>query len=242
MPRAFFGRAYARATAFGYTLGSRVERSIAGVLSDQRVFYESFIVFYGYPQRRVFTKLRSLYLETPYARGGVFSYGSKIASTPITVFINTSSRCIKRDRVVEAVNLIDEGLYSLYLSTPLSSDTMTSRYRSRVYKVLRELGLGLDLVYPSYSLVVGKSRLFKDTPYTIWSPEILSSILVEVAVGRGRVFVDNTSCVDIVGIGVKQVEEMFVDRLLEDLLYMLRSRGVVNRDQVKEYLGAVVES
>lgn len=232
------GKGHQRVTAITYTTRKDFDRRILSFLSNKDIFYDTYIFFYGISRERIYTRFRTVYLSVPYNRGYVFKYGSILTRTPVTFYLNLESKCFNRKIVEEAFGDISTGLYSLYISTPFTSDTLKTFYSNKVYKLLKELGLGLNLLYPSYSIVLGKSRVFKDSPYTLWSSEILAAILMEIAVGKDRVKVVNNNCSDILNLRY-DVEKIFMEKLALDLIAMLIDRKFIDEKKAVEYIDMV---
>jgi hypothetical protein len=231
-------KGFQRVTAIAYTAKRDFSRGVLGFLSDRDLFYDTYVFFYGVSRERIYTRFRTVYLSTPYARGYVFKYGSVLTYTPITFYLNLESKCFDRKIVEEVFEDINSGFYSLYLSTPFTSDNMRKLYNDKVYRLLKEVGLGLDLLYPSYSVVIGKSRVFKDSPYTLWSSEILAAVFIEIAVGRDRVRVVNSRCIDVPDLR-PEVEKLFIERLALDFIAMLLDKKIIDEKKAMEYLEMV---
>lgn len=238
--KVFSRRILAKATAIGYTLGARVGKSISNLLLDNNLFYESYVVVYGISMRKIYTKTNTLYLGIPYLRGHIFSYGATISQTPITLFINADSRCLRRDLIEKVIESLTGGHYSLYIAIPFTTSSLTAIYRDNVYAILRDLGIGLELIYPSYTLVVGKTRIFKDAPSSLWSSEILASLLVELTSGKSSIKVDNTGCIDQVPQTIASLGDVYMGRLTIDIISMLLNKKVIDEAQAKKYLKGVV--
>lgn len=237
--RRFLYKAIPKSTAIGYTLSGKISKSAKNIVLDRDLFYDVYAVVYGFSKGRIYAALRTLYLDVPYARGYIYLYGATLSQTPITLFLNLESRCIKRSFVEKAIELISEGSHSLYMTVPFTNDTLSSLYRDKIYRLLKSLGIGLDLLYPSYTLVVGKSRVFKDSPYTIWSPEILASVLIELILSKDRVKVENISCLDSIPFTMQGIERTYVEKLGVDLINMLLDRKIIDVKQAKEYVEMV---
>lgn len=240
--RRFLHRATPKSTAIGYTLSGRLSKNAKNIVLDKDLFYDVYTIVYGFPKERIYVALRTIYLDVPYARGYVYLYGATLTQTPITLFLNLDSKCIRRNIVEKAVELISEGSHSLYMAIPFTNNTLLSLYRDKIYKILKNLGIGLDLLYPSYTLVVGKSRIFKDSPYTIWSTEILASILIELILAKDRVKVEDMGCLDNVPLAMQGVERTYVERLGVDLINMLTNIKIIDEKQAREYLEMVKSS
>lgn len=240
MLRSFSHRSSAKSSAIGYTMGSDINRNLLKFLSNENLFYESYAIVYGLPRKKVYTKLKTLYLDMPFARGYTFLYGSALVRTPTVLYINLDSKCLKTSDVGKALELIYEGHYSLYLATPFTNDSFTTLYRNKVHKLLHELGIGTKLLYPSYTLVVGKSRIFKDSPHSLWSSEILAATLIELIFGDSRVKIDNTACIDRTPALLNGLELIYVEKLVNDLISMLIKRKVIDDMYAKKYLQELV--
>lgn len=240
--RRLLHKAVPKSTAIGYTLSGKFSKHVKDIVSDRDIFYDSYTMIYGFSRSRVYTELRTIYLDVPYGRGYVYLYGVALTQTPITLFLNLDSKCIKRNIVEKAIELISEGAHSLYLAIPFTNDAFSLLYRNRIYRLFKSLGIGLDLLHPSYTLVVGKNRVFKDSPSTIWSTEILAAILIELAVGRNRVRVEDVGCVDGIPLATQGIESIYIERLAIDFINMLVSRKIIDEKQAKEYLEMVKSS
>ncbi|MEM4682925.1 MAG: hypothetical protein QXW24_04340 [Ignisphaera sp.] len=231
-----------RVTGIGYTLEGKYNKRILNVLADEHLFYESFIILYGFARQKIYTKLKTFYTNTPYDRGAVFLYGSTIVQTPITLFVNLESRCINESDVERAIELINSGRYSLYISTPFTSNELTSLYRERIQGILKDLGVGRGLIHPSYSLVVGSNRLFRDSLNSLLGSEILVALMTEVVVGRDSIMIENNECIDQVSRKIKGFEKIYIEKLAKDVLDMLEARKVIDLEQKKRYLNMLVRT
>lgn len=225
-------------TSVGYTSEGKYNKKLLSILADESLFLESFVVTYGFPkqQKKEYLQLPTFYIDTPYERGKVFFYGSTVSQTPITFFINIESKCVNVNEVKKAVEMIKEETYSLYLFTPFTSNEMTTLYRESVGKIFKELGIGIDLIHPSYTLVIGKNRVFRDSPYTTWSLEILAALTIEITTGRNNFIVKNTECVDTIPKKIKGFEKIYIEKLVKDILNMFEVKKIIDLNQKKKYL------
>lgn len=239
--KVFSRKVLPKVSAIGYTMSSRVGKNLLNLLLDDNLFYESYIIVYGFSSRRIYAKVNTLYLDTPYLRGYIFSYGAAISQTPITLFINIDSRCLKRSLVEKAIEAIIEGQYSLYIAIPFTASNFTTLYRDNVYAILKDVGIGLELLYPSYTLVIGKSRIFKDSPHSLWSSEILATLLTELTSGKDSIKVDNAVCMDQIPQSIGNLGKMYVSKLARDVISMLLNRKIVNEEQSRKYLKKMVD-
>ncbi|MEM1526526.1 MAG: hypothetical protein QW775_06780 [Ignisphaera sp.] len=240
--RRLLHKAIPKSTAIGYTLSGKFSKHVKDIVSDRDIFYDTYAMIYGFSRSRTYTALRTIYLNVPYGRGYVYLYGATLTQTPITLFLNLDSKCIRRNIIENAIELMSEGACSLYLAIPFTNDSFSQLYRNRIYRLFKNLGVGLELLHPSYTLVVGKSRVFKDSPSTIWSTEILAATLIELTVGRNRVKVEDIGCVDVIPSAMQGVESIYAERLAIDFINMLISRKIIDEEQAKEYLEMVKSS
>lgn len=238
----FVRRGLPKVTAVAYTLRGGFNKSLFGFLSNKDVFHDTYVLFYGVSRKRIYTSFRTIYLDTPFLRGYVFRYGAILAQTPITLYLNLDSKCFKRNLVEESIEGISEGLYSLYIAIPFTTKTLLTTYSEKVYRILKELGLGLKLFHPSYTFVVGKSRIFKDVLHTLWSSEILAAILVELIIGKDKLKVVDIGCSDNTLVLRQDIENLFMNRLVLDLITLLVNKKVIDERKAKEYIDMVISS
>lgn len=236
MPKMFSHKISPRVSTVGYTMGARIGKALLNILQDDNLFYESYIMVYGFLPQKVYTKINTLYLGTPYSRGYIFSLGATLSQTPVTLFLNLDSKCLRRDIVEKAIETVVGGYNLLYIAIPFTGEDLTALYRDNIYIILKDLSLGSELLYPSYTLVVGKTRIFKDASPSLWGSEVLAALLTELTSGRISVKIDNTECMDRVPQALENLGEIYMGRLLRDIVSMLLSRKVIDENQSREYL------
>lgn len=236
----FFQRGVAKASVVGYTVDNRMSKKMFRLLCNRARFYESYIVVYGLPTRRIYTKLRTIYLDPPYARGYIFLYGSILVQTPVALYTNLNSRCLDLKTIEHSIDYVSDGSHSIVLVTPFTNDRLTSLYRDRVYRILKEFGIGLELLYPSYSLVIGKNNIFRDSPYSLWGSEILASLMIELLAGKEIVKVINTKCVDKIPSILNGLERLYIEKLVKDVIQMFTEKGLMNETKAQNYLRELV--
>jgi hypothetical protein len=152
---------------------------------------ESYVVFYGYSKPKSTLPLSTYFLEPPYNRGKIFVVGAKLVQNPVVLFLNLDSNCLKEDEIVDSVENIINGKSQLYFTSPFIDKEFLEAYKNLVYGILEKVGLG-NILYPSYSVVVGRRKFFLTADHTAWSIEPL------IAVGIPREFIEvkNDGCID----------------------------------------------
>ncbi len=188
---------------------------------------ESYIIFYGYPRPKVSPPIPLYLLDPPYSRGKLFVVGAKLVQNPVILYINLDSNCLKEDLLIDAVEGIIDGHFQLYFTVPLSTPEFLEAYRASVYGMIKEFKPLENLQYPSYTIAIGKRKLFLTADYTPWSIEPLIALDTPMELVRIR----NDTCIDAIPEEVRGFGKIFMDILAKKLTLKLASRGMLKQSK-----------
>jgi len=187
----------------------------------------AYIVFYGVGSAGGPYPIPVYYHDEPYQRGSALFAASRLASSPILVFIDAATGCFNPDAISEAVDSVFSGRILVYMSTPWGSPGLSSRFRDLIREVGLENTLLAELASPGYSTIVVASKLVNK--YSRWFIEPFIVLNASRLPFRG-VEVDN-GCRDVVGLG--WMEEFIMSDLKSKLLeYVAARRGVAGEQAV----------
>lgn len=184
---------------------------------------ESYVIYYGYPRPKTALPIQTYFLDPPYSRGKVFVVGAKLVQKPVILYVNLDSSCLSENLILDSVESVIDGSFQLYLTIPLTSTEFLEEYRASPYRVLEKHRLLEDLQHPSYSIVVGRRKLFLTADYTPWSVEQL----VALDTSTKLIGVRNDGCTDVIPGEVVGFGKVLMNILTKKLTSKLVSKGML---------------
>uniref|UniRef100_A0A7C4BC73 Uncharacterized protein n=1 Tax=Ignisphaera aggregans TaxID=334771 RepID=A0A7C4BC73_9CREN len=211
----------------GLTLGE--VRKVRKVVTD-KMFPERYIVFYGFPHKKIIVKSKVFYADPPLIRGKAMKTATKLVRQPVIAIINAESNCITRDLVEKVVDEIEAGEYSIYVSIPYTSTELEKWYKRFAKLILEVLPDTVLPLYPSYSLVVGVRKYFDLEEETLWNFEHLAVFTASLD-SKARVRIDDAGCKDQVQPVFSKMEELFAKSMLKGVIKLAVRKKAIEREQ-----------
>lgn len=216
-------------TDVGVVMYTLSQRGISRVKKMYRLvhsyfdFDESYVIYYGYPRPKAALPIQTYFLDPPYSRGKVFIVGAKLVQKPVVLYLNLDSNCLNEDLILNSVESVIDGSFQLYLTIPLTSAEFLEDYKAILNQIMERYRYPEDLQHPSYSVVVGRRKLFLTAEYTPWSIEPLVALDTPIKL----VGVENSACVDVVPEEIAGFGKLLMSILAKKLSSKLASRGLV---------------
>jgi hypothetical protein len=195
-----------------------------------KMFAESYILYYGFPQKKIITKTKVFYVDPPLIRGKAIKVATRLLRQPVIAIVNAESSCIDKNLVESVVEDIEVGEYTIYMSIPYTSTELEKLYKevtNIIYKHIPNIKLP---PHPSYSLIVGVKKYFEVEEETLWSYEHLA-VLMSLLDGKAKVKVDNSNCKDVVQSIFSGMEKVFTRSLLKSVIKLAIKRKIIEKER-----------
>lgn len=212
--------------------GVRNVKRIYESIEDSISVVDAYIVYYGLGGFKQLMDIPTFHSEPPYCRGRAILSGANLVASPVIAVVNGDTSCFSIDSVSSAVTKVLSGETLLYLSKPQTNADFTNVYRSFLQDILGELGIVQNILYPSYSIIIGLRKFFTATPYSMWSVEQLAAMNLR----EEALVVENNSCMDSTIDYVKGFEKAFVKDLAKKAVEIALQRNAISRNKAEEYL------
>ncbi|MCS7367472.1 MAG: hypothetical protein NDF52_06295 [archaeon YNP-WB-062] len=210
----------------GLSLGE--VRKAGRVIAD-KMFSERYVLFYGFPSKRIIMKTKVFYVDPPLIRGKAMKVAIKLIHQPIVVIINAESNCINKDLVEKSIDEIESGEYAIHMSIPYTSTKLEMLYR-KATSILLNIFPNVNLPnYPSYSLIVGVRKYFDLDEDTLWNYEHLVTFMALLD-GKTKVRIDDSNCKDNVQPVFSGMEELFIKSMLKSIIRLAIRRNIIERN------------